>query len=248
LSFHNLLISYLPFKLRVAVTKKVVVKFISPSKKLKEYLETFGFQNVEHLPYFISVKSFKFNPKLKICGNVLYVGRLVKTKGISDLVKALPKVVEKVSQAQLTIVGDGPQKKYLTSLVKRLGVSDKVNFVDKIPYKKVKKYYQEANVVIIPSVGVDNSPNVVYEAFSAGRPLIASNRGGMSDFVRNRETGFIFESRNIKELAEKIITVLEDKNLFEKLSVNCHQFSVFNFMPEKHYREIMKIYKNEVSL
>jgi len=248
LSLHNFLVSYLSFKLRMAVTKRVVDKLISPSKRLKKHLKTFGFQNVQYLPYFLDVKTYKFNPKLKIQGNVLYVGRLVKEKGVSELIKAFPKVVSKINQAHLTIIGDGPQRKHLTSLAQSLGVADKVKFVGKISHEKVKEYYQKANVIVVPSVWIDNSPNVVYEAFSTGRPVIASNRGGMSDFVKNEETGFIFESGNIKELAERIIEVLEDKDLFEKLSTNCRQFSILNFIPEKHYREIMKIYKKPLKV
>lgn len=245
LSFHNLLISYLPFKLRVAASKRVVNKFISPSKKLKEYLEVFGFQNVQNLPYFLNVKNYCFNPKLKKDGNILYIGRLVKEKGISDLINTLPEVVSKINQAHLTVVGDGPQRKHLASLAKKLGMTNKVNFVGKIPHKKIKEYYQEASVVIVPSLCLDNSPNVIYEAFSSGRPVIASNRGGMADFVKDGETGFIFESGNINELAEKIITVLKEEDLFERLSTNCHQFALANFTSEKHYREIMKIYKED---
>lgn len=248
LSFHNLLISYFPFKFRIAATKRVVDKFISPSKRLKKHLETFGFQNVQYLPYFLDVKSYQFNQRLKKVGNILYIGRLVKEKGISQLIKALPKITSKVNRASLTIVGDGPQRKHLISLAKRLGIANKVDFVGRIPHEKVKEYYQKTNAVIIPSVWLDNSPNVVYEAFSAGRPVVASNRGGMSDFVKDGKTGFLFEPGNINELAEEIIMVLKDKNLFEKLSVNCRQFSILNFMPKKHYRKIMRIYKNKVSL
>lgn len=243
LSSHNLFVSYLPFKLRTFLTKKIISKFTAPSRKLKKYLEVFGFSNVEYLPYFLAVKSFKFNPESRIQGNVLYIGRLVKTKGISDLVKALPKIVSKVSRVHLTIVGDGPQKKYLTSLVKRLGVSNKVDFVGKIPYESVKRYYQGANVVVIPSICMDNSPNVVYEAFSAGNPVIASNRGGMSDFVRNGKTGFIFKSGNIEELAEKTIKILKNENLFGKLSTSCRKFAFDNLTSERHYQKIMRIYK-----
>jgi len=245
LSFHNLLISYLPFKLRVAASKRIVDKFISPSKKLKEYLEVLGFQNVEHLPYFLNVKNYRFNPKLKKDGNILYIGRLVKEKGIDDLINALPEVVSKINQAHLTVVGDGPQRKHLISLTKKLRMTNKVDFVGKIPHKKIKEYYQEASVVVVPSLYLDNSPNVIYEAFSAGRPVIASSRGGMSDFVKDGKTGFLFESGNIKELAKKIIMVLKEENLFEKLSSDCRQFSILNFTPEKHYREIMKIYKED---
>jgi len=242
LSFHNLLISYLPFKLRVAASKRIVDKFISPSKKLKEYLEVFGFQNVEHLPYFLNVKNYCFNPKLKKDGNILYIGRLVKEKGISDLIKALPKVTSKINQAHLTVVGDGPQKKHLISLAKKLGMTNKVNFVGKIPHKKIKEYYQEASVVVVPSLWLDNSPNVIYEAFSAGRPVIASNRGGMADFVKDGKTGFLFESGNINELAEKIVKILESKELYNELSTKCRQFGINNFTPEKHYQRLMESY------
>lgn len=245
LSLHNFLISYLPFKLRVAASKRVVDKFISPSKKLKEYLEVFGFQNVEHLPYFLNVKNYCFNPKLKKDGNILYVGRLVKEKGIEDLIKALPKVTSKISQANLIIAGDGPQRKHLISLTKKLEMTNKVDFVGKIPHKKIKEYYQEASVVVVPSLCLDNSPNVIYEAFPSGRPVIASNRGGMADFVKDGKTGFLFESGNVENLAQKIITIFKNDGLFRKLSVDCRQFACVSLTPEKHYREIMKIYKED---
>jgi len=242
LSLHNFLVSCFPFKLRIAVSKRAVDKFISPSKKLKEYLNNFRFRNVKYLPYFLDVRSYPFNSNSKKEGNILYIGRLVEEKGVRNLVEALPKVVSKINQARLTIVGDGPQKNHLNSLAKKLGVSDKVNFVGKIPHEKVKKYYQEAKVVVIPSVWLDNSPNVVYEAFSTGRPVIASDRGGMSDFVKNGETGFIFKSGDIDELTEKIIKVFKSEDLFKKLSSNCRKFAFCNFTPEKHSQRIMESY------
>lgn len=248
LSLHNLLISYLPFKLRIAASKRVVDKFISPSKRLKEYLETFGFQNVEYLPYFLNVKSYYFNLNIKKDGNILYIGRLVKEKGISDLIKALPKVTSKISRANLTIVGGGPQRKHLISLIQNLGVANRVKFVGKISHEKVKEYYQKANIVVIPSLWLDNSPNVVYEAFSSGRPVIASDRGGMSDFVKDGETGFIFESGNTEELAKKTIKILKNKDLFNKLSANCQKFALANFISKKHYQKIMKIYKKPLKI
>jgi len=238
LSLHNFLVSYLPFKLRMTITKRIVDKFISPSKKLKEYLEIFGFQNVQNLPYFLNVKNCCFNPKLKKDGNILYIGRLVKEKGISDLIKALPKVTSKISQANLIIVGDGPQRKHLISLTKKLEMTNKVDFVGKIPHTKIKEYYQETSVVVVPSLCLDNSPNVIYEAFSSGRPVIASSRGGMADFVKDGKTGFLFESGNINELAEKIVKILESKELYNELSTKCRQFGINNFTPEKHYQRL----------
>jgi len=70
----------------------------------------------------------------------------------------------------------------------------------------------------------------------------------MSDFVRNGETGFLFESGNVKKLAEKIIEVLGDKDLFEKLSINCRKFGLANFTPTKHYKKVAEIYKIRTSL
>lgn len=246
LSWYNALISYIPFQLRKIVTKKIIKTYISPSKLMKKYLESFSFQNARHLPYFLDVESFRFRPRLKKRGNILYVGRLTKEKGAGYLIKAMPKIIAKIKQANLTIVGDGSDRQNFKDLSKDLGVSNRVHFVGKVPHEKVKQYYQGANVVIVPSICFDNSPNVIYEAFSSGRPVIASDRGGMSDFVKDGKTGFIFRSGDIEKLAERVMMVLKDKAIFNKLSVNCRKFSLLNFASQKHYQEILRIYNSKI--
>ena len=83
------------------------------------------------------------------------------------------------------------------------------------------------NILVIPSICYDNSPLVVYESFSTGTPVIGSNIGGIPELVEEGYNGFLFESGNYLSLKEKLVKVINDKELITNLEDNA-----FNSLPE----------------
>lgn len=138
---------------------------------------------------------------------VVYVGRLIKTKRVETLIRAV-KLVEDV---ECVIVGDGDDKQYFKNLVKELGVEDKVRFTGFLDTKEeVIKEIKKAHVFCLPSA-VEGFGITVVEAMASGIPVITSNIPPLLEVTGNGEYGLNFKLDNYKELASKIRFLKKDQ-------------------------------------
>ncbi|OGC76994.1 MAG: hypothetical protein A2145_03630 [candidate division Zixibacteria bacterium RBG_16_40_9] len=154
-------------------------------------------------------------PKFEI-PTIIYLGRIKKYKSVDDLIKAMPKVLEKIPEAELLIVGDGDYKPVLEKLVKDSKLSDKVTFMGYVSKEQKVKLLQKAWVSVYPSLkegwGLTN-----IEANACGTPVIASDVPGLRDSVLPGKSGLLFDYGNIENLASVLIQILSDQNLRNRL-------------------------------
>ncbi len=106
---------------------------------------------------------------------LLYVGRVVRTKGLRDAIRALARLDR--TDVRLDVVGDGSDRAACEELAASLGVAGLVTFHGMVPKEKVAEFYAAADAFIFPSYR-EPGGNVVYEAMASGLPLIVSDRGG----------------------------------------------------------------------
>ncbi|MBW9220859.1 glycosyltransferase family 4 protein, partial [Methanothermococcus sp. SCGC AD-155-M21] len=137
---------------------------------------------------------------------LLFFGYVRKYKGLIYLIQAMPKIVEKIPEVYLLIVGEfWDSKEGYISEVKRLNIENNVRIIDKyIPDEKVGIYFSGADVVILPYISATQS-GVVQIAYAFDKPVITTNVGGLPDVVEDHKTGFIVESKNPEKLAETVI-------------------------------------------
>jgi len=147
---------------------------------------------------------------------IIYLGRIKKYKSVDDLIKAMPKVLEKIPEAELLIVGEGDYKPVLEKLVKDLKLEKKVRFTGFVSKEQKVKLLQKSWVSVYPSLkegwGLTN-----IEANACGTPVIASDVPGLRDSVLPEKSGLLFEYGNIQNLASALIQILSDQNLRHKL-------------------------------
>jgi len=154
---------------------------------------------------------------------IVCVSRLVRRKGQDTLLRALPLVRAAVPDATLLLVGDGPYRRDLAALAARTGVGGAVVFTGGVPHADLPAHYAAADVFAMPCrtrrAGLDvEGLGIVYlEASATGRPVLAGNSGGAPDAVRDGETGYVVEGRNVHEVAERLITLLRDEPLRARL-------------------------------
>lgn len=164
------------------------------------------------IPNGVDLKKFanlkKENNKEKI---ILTDSRLVEKNGLEDLIKSI-KLLK--TDAQLLIIGAGPLRKNLEHLTKELNLAKKIQFLGKIPYEKIQKYYAQADIFIRPSLS-EGFGNVFIQAMAAQIPVIATPVGGIPDFLQDGETGWFCKVKNPKSIAEKINYLLDEKNQSE---------------------------------
>lgn len=148
---------------------------------------------------------------------VVFIGRLKKYKSVDTLIKAMRIVAAKIDRVKLLIIGEGSDKDQLQRLTAKLGLNSIVEFTGYIEQDRKAEFLERAHVVVNPSPkegwGLTN-----IEANACGTPVIASDAPGLKDSVINDQTGLLFEYGNIRDLAEKIILILDNRKLRQKLS------------------------------
>lgn len=148
--------------------------------------------------------------------SILFVGGLSKVKGIDTLLNAVPIIRKKILNLCLYIAGSGPEENKLKELVKELNIEENVNFLGYVSEIEKYSYYKSADVCVFPSI-YEPFGIVLLEAMACGKPVVASNVGGIPFVVEEGKTGLLFESGNIEDLADKIMTILENEKLREKM-------------------------------
>ena len=147
--------------------------------------------------------------------HILYVGRLVKEKGVNLILEAA-KLLNRDDYV-LDIVGDGPDKQNLVSQAGALGIGDRVNWYSWIDRKDISAVYKHAQVFISPSIIPECFGMTTAEAMYCGLPVIVSSGTGPA-WIAENGAGLIFKNGQAADLAEKIRAVLDDKKLREKLA------------------------------
>ena len=157
-----------------------------------------------------------FNPKrvhVEEHDNViLFVGGLVKEKGVHILLKALHHVSKRIPKIEGWIIGDGPQKNYLKSLIQKLNLKDNVRLIGYVPRVEIPNYYVSSSIFVYPPI-YSATPAVFIEAMACERPVIATNAGGAPEIIIDNVTGLLVPPNDTNSLANAIITLLENQKL-----------------------------------
>lgn len=128
----------------------------------------------------------------------VFVGRLIELKGLDLLLKAFARLLERAPEAQLTIIGNGPEQDALETLARELGCRDSIIFQGSVPYEKVLHEMSRHDVFVLPT-RLDVFGLVVSEAIACGLPVICSHyAGAANDLVQ--ENGIIVDPENLDEL------------------------------------------------
>ncbi len=150
---------------------------------------------------------------------ILFVGHLIKIKRVDVLIGIFKKILKQNSKTRLIIVGDGPLRNELNSLVNNFGLKSKVQFMGSVNPEMVALYYNAADVFVLTSSS-EGRPNVVLEAMASGLPVVTTNVGDVGGIIKDGNNGFIVNVDDISAFAEKLEKLLSNKKLLEKFSHN----------------------------
>lgn len=145
---------------------------------------------------------------------VLYVGSLIRGKGVDLLLRALHQVAH---PWKLTIVGRGKSEDELKALAQSLGIAECVNFVGWVPNDEVGAYYRRARVVAVPSCWPEPFGLVGLEAMRHGRPVAAFAVGGIPDWLADNDTGLLSPEQDVAHYAKSLERLLTDETLAQRL-------------------------------
>ncbi|MBS0262846.1 MAG: glycosyltransferase [Planctomycetes bacterium] len=140
-------------------------------------------------------------PGLKL----LYVGRVIRTKGLRDAVRAMSLVAD-LPNVTLDAIGMGEDLDACRQLAAELNLGDRVRFHGRLPRNEVEQFYQQADTFLFPSFR-EPSGNVVFEALGHGLPVITTNRGGPG-YVVTDDCGFRVPAETPQQLAQDLATAI----------------------------------------
>jgi len=211
--------------------------FISPSRFLKDKLNEMGFSaEIVHLQNFIDLDSYQpyYSWEEK---SVVYIGRLSQEKGLKTLFQAIEGL-----PLRCKIFGDGPQRIEFERL-KREGKLQNISFFGHHRQPMIREVLRRSMFLVLPSEWYENNPRAVIEAFSCGKPVVASRIGGIPEIIKDYETGLTFKPKSSIDLREKIEYLLKNEEEIKEFGKKARNFVEKNCNPEIHYRELIKIYE-----
>lgn len=252
LTIHNV-IPHESFFLEKFLTKLLFYfsnHFIVHSKENKKSLNSFfkiPLKKISVIPHGVFrikkelVEKFEKEKGEKI---ILYFGIIRKYKGIDVLIKAFSIVNKKIKNCKLIIAGKSwiNWSKNYRSLIEKYNLTNNITlFLDYIPNAKVASLFDAADVVVLPYTEFDAQSGVGSIAIDFNKPLIVSNVGGLPDFVKDSKA--IFKSGDYRDLADKLIRVLTNKNLQKKLKKDA-KILAEKYSWENVSNSIVKLYED----
>jgi glycosyltransferase involved in cell wall biosynthesis len=214
--------------------------FISPSNFLKEKLINWGVQKqIEVINNFVELSEFE--PNYLPGDYVVCVSRLSREKGIMTLLRAM----RKLPQIELKLIGDGPMQESIKNYIKKKQIKN----IELIKYNgdEVFKLVRNSRFKIIASEWYENYPMVVLEAMALGKPVLASNIGGLKEMIMENETGWHFEAGNIKDLRAKIKQHFYAAEDFETMGRRARQTVEHKNCSKVYYEKLVGCYQKVLS-
>lgn len=150
---------------------------------------------------------------------VLFTGRLTEHKGVEYLIKAARQI-----HAEIVIAGDGPERKYLESLILKYKLTN-VHMVGYFSHKldTINDFYLRADVYVAPSVWNEPLGLVILEAMVNKTPVVVSRKGGVTTLVKDGYNGFLIRPRSPKLIVEKVNLLLQDEKLAERMGERAYK-------------------------
>ncbi|PJE77269.1 hypothetical protein COV05_00250 [Candidatus Uhrbacteria bacterium CG10_big_fil_rev_8_21_14_0_10_48_16] len=210
--------------------------FICPSSYMKRQLIAGGFPKEK-----IRVNHYGIDPNLVQSrydhdGYFLFVGRLSEEKGVETIIR----VAKLMPDVLFKIVGRGPDMEHLHRLANN---AKNIEFVGFRMGEELVELYQGARAVLLPSRVHENFPLAVLEAMASGKPVIASDVGGVPEIIEDRVNGLLVSPADLNGWVEAIMRLAYDEDFRVSLAHSARSTIEQRFSLDDHYRRLMAIYE-----
>jgi len=230
--------------------------FVCPSEEVERELINYGFdkERVVEISNGVDTALFypvddlqkgnlrrRFNfPSLPV---MVYSGRLESRKRLAILLKAWQRVVKVKEESYLLIVGDGSQKDSLINLAKKLKIIESVKFTGQVD--NVNEYLQAGDGFVFPS-SAEGLSNALLEAMATELAIVATKIGGTEEAIKNERNGILVEPDNVDQLANGIITLLNQPEVAHKFGREARRTIEENYSIDKVAQKHLKVYEEIV--
>lgn len=217
---------------------------ISNQTKNKLVLNNIKLEDITVIPCGVDTKEFR-GKRLEKRIKILTISRLVWYKRIKDLILAFALLNAKLPNLYLEIIGRGPLQKKLDQLIKELNLNKKVKILKNLTRKDLVKTIKNSTVFCLPSE-VEGFGISVIESAAAGVPYVISDTPVFKEVTENSKGGLLFKVRNISDLADKLETLITNKNLYDQkrqeglLLARRYSWKKISRQTEEVYKKLLK--------
>ena len=166
---------------------------------------------------------------------LLFVGQVIRGKGVDLMLHA---VAQLNVDYRLTIVGEGNHLAYCRQLSTRLGLARKVTFTGWVDHHLLDAYYKRSRCLVVPSRWPEPFGMVGIEAMARGRPVVAFDVGGISDWLTHNQTGFVARAGDTDGLARQLLIAINNDQDMARMATNAYLYATKRFNHEQFISQL----------
>lgn len=224
-----------------------VTKIVVPSEYLKSVIERYYFVNADKIEVIyngIDLEAFESFQSLKKAKSdnvvkIVTVGRLVNWKNIRGIIEAINLLKEKMP-IKLSIIGDGPERNYLTDLARQSGLEEEVIFEGRLSHEATLEKIGRGDIFVLNSY-YEGLPHTVIEAMMLGIPVVATDIPGTREIAIDQKTALLVPVNDSQILAKQIELLAADELLRQSLIKEARKLVEKQFSFELHLKKLAEI-------
>jgi glycosyltransferase involved in cell wall biosynthesis len=171
---------------------------------------------------------------------LITASRLVEKNGVGDIIEALTFLPDNV---KLLIAGSGSLEKELKLRTTDYGLGTRVIFLGYVDHARLPEYFAAADIFVRPSLS-EGLGNAFLEAMAAGTPVIATLVGGIKDFLRNRDTGFVCQVSDPKSIAEQVRFIIDHPQVVEQVKITASKMVQEKYSWDNIARDMENVFRS----
>ncbi|MCF8335418.1 MAG: glycosyltransferase family 4 protein [Bacteroidales bacterium] len=231
------------FLIRKALAKSSVV--LSTCENMALEIKKYINKDVVVIPFGIDTQMFKPNHQKE--NDTLIIGtvrKLEKLYGVDVLIQAFKMLIEKKLEIDLNllIVGDGPERRRLEMLTRKLNISKYVHFEGKVQTNKVPQLINKMDIFSALSIYDESFGVAVLEACSCEKPVVVSDVVGFKEIVKDGKTGLIVERNNSEQAASALEALIKNEELRLSIGKNARQHVIQNYSLNHNVEQMLEVY------
>lgn len=177
---------------------------------------------------------------------LLFVSRLVPTKGLEDTVRALKILTESGAHAVLDVLGGGEARSGAEKLTMELGLSDRIRFHGHVGEKMVRDFYRRSDALVFPTFHDEGFPMVVFNALGFGLPIVTTRIRAAADYLEEGVNALFCRAKDPADVAERLGAVIADERLRRDMA-RANRELAQAFAPPRVAAEYMDIYRGMIN-
>lgn len=175
--------------------------------------------------------------------NLVFVSRFIRCKGALIAAETVKLLVEQgYKDIFTTFAGDGPEWEGLRHFVQKNRLGDYIGMPGFVRDVEKQKIFEEGDIFLFPTYCQEGCPIVLLEAMGAGMAVVSTPMGAIPDIVKQNKNGFLVEGQNPQDFAEKIRSLLDNRELMQKFQIQNQEEAKLKYQADKVTQKIESFY------